>query len=62
VIAPENDYAATVTGKIEAIKADMKKVNEAKQSSLTRNQDSTQQSVTQGLRFDGRGAWVNTQA
>lgn len=53
---------AEITAKIDAIKAEMKKVDDAKKSASVTNQESAQQVVAQGLRFDGQGAWVSTQA
>ena len=53
---------AEITAKIDAIKAEMKKVDDAKKSASATNQEPAQHSVAKSLRFDSRGTWVSTQA
>jgi hypothetical protein len=53
---------AEITSKIDAIKNEMKRVEETKASSQAANAESTLTQAARAIRFDGLGAWVSTQA
>jgi hypothetical protein len=53
---------AEITSKIDAIKNEMKRVEETKASSHAADAEPAAISAPRSVRFDGLGAWVNTQA